>query len=386
MMLTGMNVLDKVLRLHDFEKPEVHSLLPSARERVTGFRGFVPSFRERIKEGLSIKPLNPDLILPAGLEFIVGCEIFLSDKIRTIRDVNHLRSLSVRGDIKQIELGNGKIVLEPSIDGKNIYYIASLEKVHLPNDLSLLVDAKSTSGRLGCMCIDRSQKHLESGVEGPVIVSAQPYAFPIEIEMGKSKLFHAILRYRGSSFMSRDEVLKDEEKVVALFEKDKELCLNDNGRFGKDGLAMTFSAKKALRAKLPGEIPGPVRLDGVREYDMRDYWDVIEGDEEIEMEPKRFYLFGTEERIRLGDACGVLSRENGETGTGLWSHFAGFIWPGYEGPITMECRSESPRVISKGDYAGFVQLDKLETSLDDGEKYSGSYQHQEVPKAPKMFK
>jgi deoxycytidine triphosphate deaminase len=389
MVLTGKQIASEcMMSSFEFRNSESfesfrEGLMPNPHSEVDvhHFTSHVPN---AVRRGLVIQPLDEKLIAPCGIEFRVADVMYRSDKLRTIKDDLDLMVLSIDKKVERIESSNGKFILEPDTQGKIIYYIPSHERVHLPDNLSLIVDAKSSTGRLGCMCIDRSQTILESGKESNVFVSAQPYAFPIEIEAMKSTLFHAILRYRDSDYMEKKDIIQDKENI-ALFDGERKIALDGRGMFGKDGLIMRYSVKKALRAKLPNQIPGPIRLDAKGEYKIEDYWDVIEGNGEIEMEAGRFYLLGTKERIRLGNVCAILSRETMDN-TGLWGHFAGFIWPGFDGMITMEGRSNCNRIISDGDVAGYLQFDKLDVSLEEAGAYSGVYQHQEVPKAPKMFR
>ncbi len=182
--------------------------------------------------------------------------------------------------------------------------------------------------------------------------------------------------------MTQKEVIADQENI-ALFRKRERLDLSENGMFERPGLAMTFSTHLALKAKPKRRTPGPINMDSRAEYDVKDYFEIIEGNDQIPLDLRAFYLFGTRKEISLGDVCGLLSREARETGTGLWGHFAGVFQPFWRGEITMECRSESPRVIREGDPAGYVKFDKIRGAKRIVE---GSYLDQRAPLAPKMFK
>ena len=263
------------------------------------------------------------------------------------------------------------------------------ELVNFPKELSLFVDAKSTTGRVGVMCTDVSRAALRESGTAPVIVAVQPYVFPIEVSVGKTRLVQAVLRLSDSPYMSRAEILKREaenEGVVDLFEGEEEIDLTTNGRLGEKGLLMTYSTSRAFRAKQARVIPFPIDMDVIGKYARGDFFDLIEGNNNLLMERGRFYLLGTRERIVLRGACGILSRESYETGTGLWGHFAGIIHPGFNGEITMECRSSSNRLVKEGDPGGFVSLDMLEGHFDDDDGYKGKYQGQISPTLPKMFK
>jgi len=127
----------------------------------------------------------------------------------------------------------------------------------------------------------------------------------------------------------------------------------------------------------------PINMQERRTIDPQRYFERIVGNGEIELEPARFYLFGTREEVILGNVVGRLAREHALSGTGLWNHFAGFFMKGFRGPITLETWSLNGRVVEDGEPAGTVEFDEVE---GEGGEYAGEYQHQEVPKLPKMFK
>ena len=144
---------------------------------------------------------------------------------------------------------------------------------------------------------------------------------------------------------------------------------------------MTLSTHLAYRAK---DCTEPIDMDAVNKLDPNLYFEIQEGNHTLAMDARRFYLAGTQEVIAIGNVCGRISRESHISGTGLWSHFAGYVMPGFTGPITLECYSLGKRTLKKGHPAGFVIFDEVEGEINN--LYNGSYQNQQVPKLPKMFK
>ncbi len=353
-----------------------HAIPDFRRER----RSIMPSIKER---NLLIENLDEKLLGVAGVDLRIG-EVFRGSCLRRIDDEEHLSQLVSEGSLKRVKPRNGKIVLEPSYNGKNVYFVKSVERISLPLELDIVVDARSTAGRLGLLCDDVSfrSRVFESN---PVIVGVRSYAFPVEIEQGKSSIFQGIFRYKDSPYMTQEQILSS-DGAIELFSQKKKLSLKENRRVSENGLYISFSTGVICRARKLKEIQGPINIDApAGGYETKDYFDVLGGNDEFLMEAKRFYLLGTNERVSLGNVLGVISRDSPKTGTGLWGHFAGNIWPGFNGEITMECRSETPRVIVSGDYAGFISFDLLESK--NGERgYKGSYQNQRAPRAPKMFK
>ncbi len=337
-----------------------------------------------LTQGLALTNADPNSISSIGLDLRVSDEIYQARRLQTIHSLSHLRQLAKSGKITRVNPTNGLVTLEADDTGANIYYIVSRERIALPETLSILIDAKSTTGRLAVMCTDRPTSERLTGQSAPIIIAAQPYAIPIELEPGKDSLVQAIFRYKDTEFMTIDQVRKNEN---VDFLDDTGNSLNGGVQFSRYGAALTFHTDRVLVARPLPQLPGAIRLSKRGHYPVSDFFEILEGQEEIEIAPRRFYLLGTRENIRLGNVCGLLSRETPDTGTGLWSHFAGFFWPGYAGPITMECRSESPRVVTAGDFAGFVLFDQMDAPLKEDKSYAakGTYQHQRAPQAPKMF-
>ncbi|MBU0906899.1 MAG: 2'-deoxycytidine 5'-triphosphate deaminase [Nanoarchaeota archaeon] len=365
-----------MLSLND--KPSVSSALPSLEVHQE-----LPTLEAHLNNGLEIKGANPEAISSIGLDLRVSDEIYQAPCLRTINFLQQLRQLARKGNIKRIDPKNGKVLLEADDSGKKIYYIVSRESIALPEEFNMLVDARSNTGRLAVMCTDRPTVDRLTGKSAPVIFAAQPYAFPIELIPGEDSLVQAIFRYKDTDFMTVEEVKKD--KAVTFLDRDG-TSLNGSMQFTRYGATLTFHTDRVLVARPLTELPGPIELCKRDHYTIEDFFEVREGQDEVEISPRRFYLLGTRENIRLGNVCGLLSRETPDTGTGLWSHFAGFFWPGYQGPITMECRSESPYVIVAGDPAGYVMFDKMDSPLKEGKAYKGAFQYQMAPKAPKPFK
>lgn len=365
-------------------------LVAPMQERGEGFAAAIPSRRVEevdaeeplgITTRLRIDNFDRALVSTAGMDLRVGT-VYRGNVLRRFRSTHEFEEAVRRRELEVVEPdARGKIRLMHSQSGDSIYYVKSHEKITLPSDLSLKIDAKSTTGRLAALCDDTSRTILENGESSPVIVNVRPYAFDLEVEPGKSQLIQAILRHRDSAYMTRAEIYAA-TNVVALHEQGIPLSLHS--RLSEEGLILRYHTRRALVAKQ--KTPGSIDLDARATYDPRDFFEEVRGNGSLTLEPRRFYLMGTQEVIQLGAAVGILTRDTADTGTGLWGHFAGFIWQGFQGPITMECRSESARTIYQGDPAGYVRLDKIDHMLTREQLYGGAYQHQDAPQLPKQFK
>lgn len=372
-----------IMRTHPMGDSGERALAPDLRERVEIVDRAFPSIEDSLRRypnKVIIDPLEEGQLQSAGLDFTVGNLVYSSDVFRRINFLDDLRGM------RRLELKEGEqYILEPDDSGRRIYYILSKEQIKIPNDLELVFDAKSTTGRLGCMCHHVANPDLIRQMPNPLIAAVVPHAFPIKITAGKSRLFQGIIRYKQSPFMSHEEIrAAADREQLSLLEKGKKLDLEKF--ICADGLRLTFSTQLVYRARSLAEILEAIDIEKRDFYNPEDYFERIESNGEILMEPKRLYLFGTEQEIRLGSICGRLSREHHDTMAGLWTHFAGFFWPFYCGEITLEGWSDKKRIITRGELAGVVALDALSGACESINGYQGSYQGQKAPKLPKVFK
>ena len=216
--------------------PEHHSMMPDS----SSIRGYIPPSLLQAIEGftsLSIEPEPaPGQLGTAGFDLRVGTQIAKSDVI--IEDVTE-------SDLSEMELTTleegEKYILHPNSDGHNIYYVTSFETVtHTPN-LEILIDSKSTTGRVGCMSHGAGRTK-----DGRLITAIQPFAFPLQVTCGKTKLSQAVVRYKDTSYMSIEEIIESPE-VDFLFEEKS--ALQQEGVLNSGGLLMRFNTQKVYRAK-----------------------------------------------------------------------------------------------------------------------------------------
>ena len=174
---------------------KTHYLMPQINDGRRGFMSRGPSY-----EVLSqvFPDLEWDQLNPVGFDLRVGKRIVKGDFLDLDlkpRDFEKMNALPF-----PLEQDQPKI-LEADENGRIVYYVESLERFDLPHTYDLLIDAKSTTGRVGCMC-----HHVGKSLMGNQIVAVQPFAFPIKIRAGKTRLFQAFLRHTGSEYMGNGEI------------------------------------------------------------------------------------------------------------------------------------------------------------------------------------
>jgi len=360
------------------EGPEKKGLMASLSEEA--FAAPILTKNSLKANNLVVEPFNIDNLKGDGIDFTIGTKIYSSDVLLSEQiSLVDLEEMVSCGGAREINLKEGeKFDFEAGI----IYYVLSKEKVKIPNNLKLIVDSKSTIGRLGCLCHDVTKQELFRTSPVNLISVVRPYVFTIRATAGKSKLFQGVFTYSKEFHMTREDILKNRDKVEVSVNR-KKILLED--ALIEDKLALHFSTHKAYVSRPEALRAGAIDIEaeGDNKPNWGDYFEEIKGNDKIILEKDRFYLLGTREHIKFGTVCGRLSRDYGGHLTGLWSQFAGIIHAGFYGEITLECKTTEKRVIKNGDLAGTIEIDAL--SSDKGFEAKGSYQGQKAPRLSKVF-
>jgi deoxycytidine triphosphate deaminase len=338
--------------------------------------------KDDVKEKGSYIYLEPrpdeDQVGVCGFDLRTGLFIGHSDTLKTWDHLPFV-SESVLREMphKLLDFGE-EHVLKYDSSGRNFYYITSYEGVLLSEDLEIIIDSKSTTGRVGCI------SHFGGFTEdGKIITIVQPYSFNLKIRGGKTKLSQAVVRYRGSPYLANGEVLSSKEVKLTGENIDLKSSLVPKG------LSMKFNTLRdyyrAFDMKRRSDEPIDMDANGVLKWE--DYFEKIEGSKLIKADMQTLHLLGSMGVLDIGAVCGILSREEEVmTGTGAWGHFAGVFRPFWKGEITMEFYSQTKVEIPNGKRAGVVVFDPLVGDYKRPKENEGSYFDQRAPTLPRMFK
>lgn len=356
--------------LPDYENRHKHGLISTDRTTKNLFqsRGFV----------IEPEP-EDDQVQSSSIELKVGNELYVLNAGFTSFNLLSL----LRHCIHKVKIPEEGYVCNPGL----VYVVKSHEKVRLPDHYEGETDAKSTTGRVGCMCHAFSERFgiLEStiprGEPDHFYFVVEPFAFPILLLPGKTRLFQMRLREKDSSHLNINQLKAYYgSEWIGLYKEDK--LINLERILEQDSLRMTLSTQKVYAHKREASKPLDLTKRGF--YDPEEYFEEIKGNDDLFMEKDRLYLLGTNERVKLGNLCGRLSREATGLGVGLLSHFAGFFDPGFNGEVTLEFWSFRPWRIMNRQYCGRVELEELCGEIEH--PYKGTYQGQKAPRLPKIFK
>jgi dCTP deaminase len=333
-----------------------------------------------------------DQIQPGSLELRVGSKVYVTDRTFSSLDAETLK----RHAMEEKELNsNDQMILYPGLT----YIIESHEAIRLPENIEGETDTKSTVGRLGASCLAAGEKfsHISSGsnysLPQKILMVVEPYAFPIIIHSGKTRLFQIRFRYRGTDYATADEIKKLYGREIILSrdrEGKEEIPISD--ALDESGLRLTLNTKKAFAQRTDSAEPlEPLDLTKKDYYDPGKFWEVIRPNEhgEIVMEKDRLYLFGSRETANFKNTCGRLRREDPYVGVGFILHFAGFFDPGFCGETTLEFWSARKRVLKEGQHTGRLLIEDLTTpamrhygNVELGSSYAG----QSAPRLAKIFR
>lgn len=305
-------------------------------------RGFMLP-QKTIGKKLIIDPI-PKKINPSGFDLTLADYVALSDTFHSSISENELANMGFT------KIKSERFVFENDEEGKKVYYVLTNEKINLPRNLEMVIDACSTTGRVGCLI----HKVGKTSV-GRQILAIQPFSFPIEITFGETTPAQAIIRNKGTDFVSPTELKGSKELKISYKGKDVlEKLLKP------EGLTMTISTNLIYKSK---KNKNAIDMDLREEIDPKEYFEIIEGNSKFKMEAKSFYLAATREIIELGNLCGRLSRMSHTGGPAFMSDFAGYFHPGFIGGITLECYSFINRVIEEGNPIGIVTFDEIKGAI-----------------------
>jgi len=333
--------------------------------------------------------LEEDQVQPASLDLRVGNTVYVTDRTFSKLDDEILK----RHAIEKRELtGDDTMVLYPG----NTYIVESYESIRLPQNIEGETDTKSTVGRIGASCLTAGEKfsHISSGdlLSGAKRITGifEPQAFSFMIRPRITRAYQIRFRYKGTSYATSAEIKELYGKEV-FYSKDLEgkeqIPISDV--LEEDGLRLTLNTSKAFaQRKDSTEV---LDLTKKEHYDPGEFWEVVKPNRwgEIVMEANRLYLFGSNETINFGNACGRLRREDPYAGFGLRLHFAGFFDPGFVGQGTLEFWSEKKRVLQPNQHAGRILVEQLSSPVSKSygaEQLGSSYAGQSAPRHAKIFR
>ena len=315
-----------------------------------------------IREGaiLADPPVTPDQIQPASLDLRLGHTAyrvrasFLAGQDRTV--TSRLNEF----EMHRIDLSKGA-VLEKGC----VYLVPLLESLTLPQGVSAVANAKSSTGRLDLLTRTITDQGVEfdrvpDGYTGPLYAEICPRSFSVLVRPG--------MRLNQIRFRSGQAVLSDAD-LTALHASSP---LVDSPPLIQEGLGFSVDLQPkdntlvGYRAK---PHTGVIDLDRIGFYDPRAYWEEVHSESgHIILDPGAFYILVSREAVHIPPGYAAEMAPYLAMVGEFRVHYAGFFDPGFghdaaggagsRGVLEVRCH-EAPFVLEHGQVVGRLVYERM---------------------------
>jgi dCTP deaminase len=277
----------------------------------------------------------------------------------------------------------------------SVYLVPLLESLALPADVRGRSNPKSTTGRLDIftrVISDGTPRfdEIPAGYRGPLYLEVSPQSFPVRVHAGLS--LNQLRLLAGPSAIADAELGALYRETPLLYDDDDRPIPVERVTIS-DGLCMGVDLSGRVSAGIIGyrAHPNPPLVDLARAsaYDIDEFWEPIKrpGRDSYILEPNRFYILVSKERIRVppGFAAEMVVYDAGAGE--IRTHYAGFFDPGFgygDGTVlgtkvVMEVRArEVPFMLYDGQTSFKVWFERLASRPTRlyGVGIESSYQYQ----------
>jgi dCTP deaminase len=333
-------------------------------------------------------PVRDDQLQPASLDLRLGPVAyrvrasFLAGQGRTVAD--RLAEFTMH----RMDLSEGAV-----LEKNCVYVIPLAERLALPQGVTAVANAKSSSGRLDLLTRTITDQGVEfdripEGYQGPLYAEVCPRSFSVLVRAGQ--------RLNQIRFRQGQAVLSDAE-LSALHTQDP---LVDVAPVISEGLGFSVDLRPATgtlvgyRAKPHA---GVIDLDRIGHYPAQDFWEELHSrDGRIILDPGAFYILVSREAVTIPpDYAAEMAPYLAMVGE-FRVHYAGFFDPGFghraaggqgsRGVLEVRCH-EAPFVLEHGQIVGRLVYERMSARPETlyGAGIASNYQGQGL-KLAKQFR
>ena len=340
-------------------------VLPSQRLRALIGSGAISS-QTKFVEG-QIQPASLDLRL-GSVAYRVRAS-FLAGKGRKVSE--RLEEF----EMHRVDLSKGA-VLEKGC----VYVVPLMEELALPEGLTAVANAKSSTGRLDLLTRTITDGGTEfdripAGYAGPLYAEICPRSFSVLVRPG--------MRLNQIRFRDGHAVVSDAD-LTALHAAEP---LVDGPAVIDEGLGFSVDLRPAAgslvgyRAK---PHTGVIDLDLLGHYEPSDYWEEVHSDQgRIILDPGAFYILVSREAVSIPPSYAAEMAPFLAMVGEFRVHYAGFFDPGFghgvpaRGVLEVRCH-EAPFVLEHGQVVGRLVYEHMEALPDQlyGVDIKSNYQGQ----------
>lgn len=354
--------------------------------------GVLPSqaIRSMVADGLILgdPAILPDQIQPASLDLRLGPVAY---RVRASFLAGHNATVAERlseFEMHRIDLSGGAVLEKGAV-----YVVPLMEALALPEGLTAVANAKSSTGRLDLLTRLITDGGVEfdrivPGYTGPLYAEICPQSFSVLVRPG--------MRLNQIRFRAGQSILSDGELMLRhAAEK-----LVDGEALIDHGLAFSVDLKPAdgdlvgFRAK---PHTGVIDLDRIGAYEPEDFWEPLHSRAgRIILDPGAFYILVSRETVHIPPDCAAEMAPYLAMAGEFRVHYAGFFDPGFghdaaggtgsRGVLEVRCH-EAPFVLEHGQVVGRLVYERMAELPETlyGSAISSNYQGQGL-KLSKHFK
>jgi dCTP deaminase len=332
-------------------------------------------------------PILPDQIQPASLDLRLGTTAY---RVRASFLVgNH----TAADRIAEFEMHRVDLSVGAVLEKGCVYVIPLMESLNLPNDITAVANAKSSTGRLDLLtrCITDGGVEFDripAGYKGPLFAEVCPKSFSVLVRAGQR--LNQIRFRRGAAALN-------DADLTALHAKTP---LVSGTAVISDGLGFSVDLRPSVgdlvgyRAK---PHTGVVDIAKIAHYPAPDFWEEIRTTSgRIILDPGAFYILVSREAVTIPpDYAAEMAPYLAMAGE-FRVHYAGFFDPGFghadaggagsRGVLEVRCH-EAPFVLEHGQVVGRLVYEAMAARPDTlyGASMASNYQGQGL-KLAKQFR
>ncbi|MCH2248839.1 MAG: 2'-deoxycytidine 5'-triphosphate deaminase [Cognatishimia sp.] len=335
------------------------------------------------------RPLKEGQVQPASLDLRLGTVAY---RVRASFLAGEGRTVSKRlsdFEMHRITLTEDGAVLEKGC----VYLVPLMESLALPDGITAVANAKSSTGRLDLLTRTITDGGTEfdripAGYRGPLYAEICPRSFSVLVRPG--------MRLNQIRFRDGQSVLSDD----ALRALHADSPLVDVDAVIDEGLGFSVDLKPAegtlvgYRAK---PHTGVIDLENIGHYDPQEYWEEVRSDNgQIILDPGAFYILVSREAVQIPPEYAAEMAPFLAMVGEFRVHYAGFFDPGFghasaggtgsRGVLEVRCH-EAPFVLEHGQVVGRLVYEKMAELPEQlyGREIASNYQGQGL-KLSKHFK
>jgi dCTP deaminase len=322
-------------------------------------------------------PIDAGQIQPASLDLRLGDVAY---RVRASFLTGRGRSLAER--LPEFEMHRMALTEGAVLERGCVYVVPLMEALDLPEGVSAVANAKSSTGRVDCLTRVVTDDGTEfdriaPGYRGPLFAEICPRSFSVLVRPG---LRLNQIRFRRGEAVLSDAELKDRHAQSPLVSGGDGALIDDGLGFSVD-LSPGPGGLVGYRAKPHA---GVIDLTRTGCHAVEDFWEELRPEKgHVILDPGAFYILVSREAVSIPPDCAAEMAPYVAMVGEFRVHYAGFFDPGFghgvpaRGVLEVRCH-EAPFVLEHGQVVGRLVYERM-ASLPErlyGADLASNYQGQ----------